>query len=144
MFVAAVFAAVREGIGVTGNYVCHLLLKENILLPFAGLCMLSKSFYFHTSNNMYIWQFSPLDELTVSQDQAEKADMRIVQASSQEVLSKHNHILSRGLMVDLPSIQQVLDGEISVIKCNTKQTFLTDFIESKADTPGNRLARYEI
>ncbi len=70
--------------------------------------------------------------------------MRIVQASSQEVLSKHNHILSRGLMVDLPSIQQVLDGEISVIKHNTKQTFLTDFIDSKSDTPGNRLARYAL
>ncbi len=67
--------------------------------------------------------------------------MRILQASSQEVLSKNPSILSRGLMIDLPSIQQVLNGKIGVVTQSCKQIFLLDFIDNKADTPGGRLAR---
>ena len=67
--------------------------------------------------------------------------MRIVQAASQEVLSKHCSILSRGLMVTQPTIQQILSGEIPVIRDSIEQSFLTDFIESKTGTPGGRLAR---
>lgn len=91
--------------------------------------------------NLLSKHFLPLDELPVSEGQSEKADMRILQASSQEVLSKNTNILSRGLIVDLPSIQQILNGEIPIVKRNNKQMFLYDFIENKADTPGGRFAQ---
>ena len=81
------------------------------------------------------------DELPASEDESDKADMRIVQAASQEVLSKHSSILSRGLMVTQPTIQQILSGEIPIIRDSIEQSFLTDFIESKTGTPGGRLAR---
>lgn len=107
------------------------------------LCMIMYLWLECSTTHSLLVSLYTLDELPVGQGQTEKADMRIVQAASQEVLSKHGHILSRGLMVNLPSVQQALDGEIPIIRGNTKQVFLTDFIESKAGTPGGRLARWE-
>lgn len=71
----------------------------------------------------------------------EKADMRIVQAAAQEVLSQHQHALEKGLAVDTPSVQQMLSGSIPVVTQTSEQVFLRDFIESKAGTSGGRLAR---
>ncbi len=77
----------------------------------------------------------------MSEGQNEKADMRILQASSQEVLSKNANVLSRGLIFDMPSIQQILNGELPILKQNSKQIFLHDFIENKSDTLGGRFAQ---
>ena len=44
-------------------------------------------------------------------------------------------------MVETPTIQQTLSGNISVIADSNEQKFLHDFIENKADTAGGRLAR---
>lgn len=60
---------------------------------------------------------------------------------SHQVLSKHSQVLSRGLLVDVPSIHQILSGDIPVIKNSSEQVFLTDFIDSKSGTAGGRLAR---
>lgn len=58
-----------------------------------------------------------------------------------QVLEKHCHVLARGLVVDAPSINHILTGDIPVVTNSSEQVFLRDFIESKADTPGGRLAR---
>ena len=50
-------------------------------------------------------------------------------------------MLSRGLMVETPNIQQILGGHISMITDSSEQKFLHDFIESRMDTAGGRLAR---
>ena len=50
-------------------------------------------------------------------------------------------VLSRGLMVETPNVHQILSGQISLITDSSEQRFLHDFIESKADTAGGRLAR---
>ncbi len=71
----------------------------------------------------------------------EKADMRIVQAAAQEVLSKHPQVLEKGLVVDTLSVHQMLSGDVPVITGTSEQVFLKDFIESKAGTSGGRLAR---
>ena len=44
-------------------------------------------------------------------------------------------------MVETPNIQQVLGGHLSMITESSEQKFLQDFIESKLDTAGGRLAR---
>ncbi len=44
-------------------------------------------------------------------------------------------------MVETPNIQQILTGNISVVTESSEQKFLHDFIESKVETPGGRLAR---
>ena len=44
-------------------------------------------------------------------------------------------------MVDTPTIHNILAGGIPVITSSNEQTFLKDFIESKSDTTGGRLAR---
>ena len=44
-------------------------------------------------------------------------------------------------MADPPSISSVLKGEVPVITNNPEQQFLLDFIKSKQDTSGGRLAR---
>ena len=44
-------------------------------------------------------------------------------------------------MVETPNIQQILSGSISVVTESSEQKFLHDFIESKAETAGGRLAR---
>ena len=44
-------------------------------------------------------------------------------------------------MVEMPNVQQVLGGHISMITDSSEQKFLHDFIESRQDTPGGRLAR---
>ena len=49
-------------------------------------------------------------------------------------------MLGRGLMVETPSIQQILTGNISVVTDSNEQKFLQDFLNSKLDTPGGRLA----
>ena len=43
-------------------------------------------------------------------------------------------------MVEVPNIQQILSGNISIITDSNEQKFLHDFIESKTDTAGGRLA----
>ena len=58
-----------------------------------------------------------------------------------QVLGNHGLVLSRGLMVETPNIQQVLGGHLSMITESSEQKFLQDFIESKLDTAGGRLAR---
>ena len=81
------------------------------------------------------------EELSVdSSGSSEKADMRIVQAASQEVLAKYPQVLGRGLLVETPKIADILSGEIAVVT-NNEQEFLKDFIECKSSTPGGRLAR---
>lgn len=97
----------------------------------------------------------------MSTEDSEKADMRIVQAAAEEVgfnchpqsfpgllvslllqvLSNHGVVLSRGLMVETPNIQQILGGHLSMVTDSNEQKFLQDFTESKADTAGGRLAR---
>ena len=59
-----------------------------------------------------------------------------------QVLTKHCHVLGRGLLVDTPTIQNILSGDIPLIRSANEQLFLYDFISCKADTPGGRLARY--
>lgn len=59
-----------------------------------------------------------------------------------QVLGNHGLVLSRGLMVETPSIQQILGGHLSMITDSNEQKFLQDFTESKADTAGGRLARW--
>lgn len=56
------------------------------------------------------------------------------------MLKNHGHVLGRGLMVECPTIQHILTGNISVITDSNEQKFLHDFIESKVDTAGGRLA----
>ena len=108
--------------------------------------------------------FYSIEELPVSFDpnDTEKADMRIVQAAAQEViillnslvynflslslsrlqvLSGHSHLLSRGLYANLSSAQTVLRGDVPLITNSAEQQFLQDFIKSKTETPGGRLAR---
>ena len=63
---------------------------------------------------------------------------------SVQVLKSHAHMLGRGLMVETPSIQQILSGNISVITDSNEQKFLQDFLESKSETPGGRLAWYVV
>ena len=58
-----------------------------------------------------------------------------------QVLSKHCHVLSRGLIIDAPTIQNVISGDIPLLKDTNEQMFLQDFISCKANTPGGRLAR---
>ena len=58
-----------------------------------------------------------------------------------QVLTKHSNILGRGLLVDMPTIQNILSGEIPLISSTNEQLFLYDFISCKANTPGGRLAR---
>lgn len=58
-----------------------------------------------------------------------------------QVLSKHSQVLGRGLMVDMPTINHILNGEIPVVTDSSEQVFLRDFIENKAATAGGRLAR---
>ena len=60
---------------------------------------------------------------------------------SPQVLSGHGVVLSRGLMVEPPSIQQILGGQLAMVTDSNEQKFLQDFIESKTDTAGGRLAR---
>lgn len=66
---------------------------------------------------------------------------RFIFPVSSQVLAKHGHVLGRGLLVDTPTIQNILGGEIPLIKSANEQLFLFDFINSKVDTPGGRLAR---
>ena len=58
-----------------------------------------------------------------------------------QVLGRHCHVLGRGLMVNMPTIHHILGGDIPVINDSTEQLFLKDFIESKLETAGGRLAR---
>ena len=57
-------------------------------------------------------------------------------SSLYQVLDRHCHILGRGLMVSMPTI---LGRDIPVVNDSTEQ--LKDFIESKLETAGGRLAR---
>ena len=45
-------------------------------------------------------------------------------------------------MVEVQSINNILNGDIPVVTSSSEQVFLTDFMESKGDTPGGRLARW--
>lgn len=58
------------------------------------------------------------------------------------MLSHHSHVLNRGLMVEPQTINNILNGDIPVVTSSSEQLFLTDFIESKGDTPGGRLAKW--
>ena len=58
-----------------------------------------------------------------------------------QVLNKHGHVLGRGLMVDTPTIQNILSGDVPLVREANEQLFLHDFISCKADTSGGRLAR---
>ena len=58
-----------------------------------------------------------------------------------QVLKNHAHVLGRGLMVDTPTIQNILSGDVPLIGDANEQLFLHDFISCKADTAGGRLAR---
>ena len=68
------------------------------------------------------------------------------------MLSHHSHVLNRGLMVEqkainnifdgAQAINNILDGNIPVVTSSSEQLFLVDFIESKGDTPGGRLAKW--
>ena len=58
-----------------------------------------------------------------------------------QVLSSHSHLLNRGLYANLSSPQTVLRGDVPLITNSAEQQFLQDFIKSKAETPGGRLAR---
>ena len=60
---------------------------------------------------------------------------------SVQVLGRHCHVLGRGLMVNMPTIHHILGGDIPVIDDSTEQLFLKDFVESKLETAGGRLAR---
>jgi hypothetical protein len=102
-----------------GGMCAASLLKEETILPFAE-------------------ELNATDQKTDN----EKADMRIVQAAAQEVLTKHSNILGRGLLVDMPTIQNILSGEIPLISSTNEQLFLYDFISCRANTPGGRLARW--
>ena len=61
--------------------------------------------------------------------------------ASVQVLNKHGHVLGRGLMVNTPTIQNILSGDIPLVREANEQLFLHDFISCKADTSGGRLAR---
>ena len=58
------------------------------------------------------------------------------------MLGQHSQVLNRGLMVETQTINNILNGDIPVITSSSEQLFLTDFVESKGDTPGGRLARW--
>jgi hypothetical protein len=45
-------------------------------------------------------------------------------------------------MVEPPNIQQILGGQLSMVTDSNEQKFLQDFIESKTNTAGGRLARW--
>lgn len=59
-----------------------------------------------------------------------------------QVLSQHSQVLNRGLMVEIQTINNILNGDIPVVTTSSEQVFLADFMESKGDTPGGRLARW--
>lgn len=59
-----------------------------------------------------------------------------------QVLSQHSQVLNRGLMVEIQTINNILNGDIPVVTTSSEQVFLTDFMESKGETPGGRLARW--
>lgn len=58
------------------------------------------------------------------------------------MLSQHSQVLNRGLMVEMQTINRFLSGDIPVVTTSSEQLFLADFMESKGDTPGGRLARW--
>lgn len=58
------------------------------------------------------------------------------------MLSQHSQVLNRGLMVEIQTINNILNGDIPVVTTSSEQVFLSDFMESKRDTPGGRLARW--
>ena len=58
------------------------------------------------------------------------------------MLGNHGVVLGRGLMVETPSIQQILSGHLSMVTDSNEQKFLQDFTECKVDTAGGRLARW--
>ena len=45
-------------------------------------------------------------------------------------------------MVEIQTINNILNGDIPVVTTSSEQVFLADFMESKGDTPGGRLARW--
>ena len=59
-----------------------------------------------------------------------------------QVLGQHSQVLNRGLMVEIQTINNILNGDIPVVTSSSEQLFLTNFMESKGDTPGGRLARW--
>ena len=66
----------------------------------------------------------------------------IVCVTYMKVLSQHSQVLNRGLMVEIQAINDILNGDIPVVTTSSEQLFLADFMESKGDTPGGRLARW--
>ena len=58
-----------------------------------------------------------------------------------QVLSKHSQLLARGLYADHPSVKTILRGDVPTITNSAEQQFLHDFIKSKQDSSGGRLAR---
>jgi E3 ubiquitin-protein ligase MYCBP2 len=72
----------------------------------------------------------------------EKADMRIVEAAARKVLGEHSSILNRGLLMDVPTIQDVLNGVYPPVSKNADLDFLFSFIEDKEGTLASRLARW--
>ena len=70
-----------------GSMCAASLLNEDTILPFAGMHLLTR-----VLESLRCWHFFHKDpyyftteELTVSPEDAEKADMRIVQAAAEEV-----------------------------------------------------------
>ena len=58
-----------------------------------------------------------------------------------KVLGEHSQLLNRGLLLDTPSVNSILHGSGALASTSSEQLFLQDFIKSKSDTSGGRLAR---
>ena len=59
-----------------------------------------------------------------------------------QVLGEHSSILNRGLLMDVPTIQDVLNGVYPPVSKNADLEFLFSFIEDKEGTLASRLARF--
>ena len=59
-----------------------------------------------------------------------------------QVLINHPQLLGRGILSDVPSIDQVLLRDIPTKRLTSEQVFLRDFIACSGDTAGARMAKY--
>ena len=59
-----------------------------------------------------------------------------------QVLVNHPHLLGRGILSVVPTIDQVLLRDMPAIHLTSEQVFLRDFIACSGDTAGARMAKY--